>query len=218
MRLSFPWSSLAGTIALALATTLATVPAQALPAKLPPIEQCKGDAGFEQFRSKLSQAVANKDRAAFEALLSPAVLVSFGGAIGIEEFEQQWDVAEPDVWAVLRKLLRGGCARSDSARIIPSLSTQLEPFGEEELVDRVLILPGAKLYESIGVESKDPRTEPWSVVPVIDRAFDLGTGVHLPDGREGFIADDELYEPGEYRLMIEQRDGKWMITAFIAGD
>ncbi len=30
--------------------------------------------------------------------------------------------------------------------------------------------------------------------------------------------DDELYSPLNYRMVVEKLRGKWMITAFIAGD
>ena len=154
-------------------------------------------------------------------MLAPDVLVNFGGASGRAAFDQEWDLAEPDdrnVWGQLAKALRGGCARSDAARVIPSLLIQLEPYAEEDLADRVLILPGAKLYESIGVAAKDSRTTPWAVATVVSRVADWGTGVRLADGREGYIPDDDLYALPDYRLIIERRRGKWMITAFVAGD
>lgn len=46
----------------------------------------------------------------------------------------------------------------------------------------------------------------------------MQTKVKLADGREGWIADDELYEPVGYRMVVEKLRGKWMITAFVAGD
>ena len=84
--------------------------------------------------------------------------------------------------------------------------------------DRILILPGAMLYKSIGEEASNPATVPWTVAPVVSRVADWGIGVRLPDGREGYVPNDEHYEPADYRLMIEKRAGKWLITAFVAGD
>jgi hypothetical protein len=207
--------------ALALAALLiAAAPANALPRKLPPVDQCAKDPSFVKFRAALKQAVAKKDREAFLKMLSPKVLVNFGGASGPEVFAAQWDF-DPDshgIWDLLKTMLRMGCARSSGARVIPSLIVQLEPYADEDLFDAVVILPGAKLYKETGVESSNPSTVPWTVAPVTSRPGDLVTGVRLPDGREGYISDDDLYEPLGYRMVIEKLDGRWMITAFVAGD
>ena len=38
------------------------------------------------------------------------------------------------------------------------------------------------------------------------------------DGREGWLRANELRSPLDYRAVAEKRKGKWMITAFVAGD
>jgi hypothetical protein len=55
-------------------------------------------------------------------------------------------------------------------------------------------------------------------VTAIKTGGDMWTGVRLPDGRKGWISDDDLYEPLGYRMTIERRAGEWAITAFVAGD
>jgi hypothetical protein len=69
-----------------------------------------------------------------------------------------------------------------------------------------------------GEPSAKPATVPWSVAVVTNRDSDTMTGVRLADGREGFVPDDRVYEPTGYRMIVEKRAGKWMITAFVAGD
>jgi hypothetical protein len=194
------------------------VPAKALPRILPPVDQCRSDARFTAFRTRLKQIVAKRDRAAFLALLAPDVLVNFGGGTGRKAFEDEWkfDPTEyGNLWDQLGIMLKMGCARDGGSRIIPSLPMQVEQDFAEEWV---VVLPGAKLYRETGVESADPGTEPWAVAVVTSRESDTLTGVRLPDGREGFIADDRVYEPIGYRMIVEKRAGRWLITAFVAGD
>jgi len=193
-------------------------PAAELPRTLPPLEQCSGDRSFVQFRSRLKQIVAKRDRTAFLELLAPDVLVNFGGASGRKVFEEEWsfDATEYDnLWSQLEKMLQMGCARDGGSRIIPSLSMQVEQDFDEEWV---VILPGATLYKEAGVPNAKPATVPWSVAVVTSRDSDTMTGVRLADGREGFVSDDRVYEPIGYRMIVEKRGGKWMITAFVAGD
>ncbi|HEU5482548.1 MAG TPA: hypothetical protein VFU80_05605 [Sphingomicrobium sp.] len=197
------------------------VPARSAPATLAPIEHCYEDSSFTAFREALKAAVAKKDREAFLAMVAPDVLVNFGGASGPNAFAEEWsfDATEHgNIWDQLGTMLKLGCALSDDgARIIPSFLMQMDS-DDEDPFDAVVILPGAKLYRETGVESDDPSTVPWTLAPVTSRAGDLVTGVRLPDGREGYISDDELYPPLGHRMVIEKRDGKWMITAFVAGD
>jgi hypothetical protein len=193
-------------------------PAAAFPARIPPIDQCRGDPSFAKFLAGLKRMVAKKDRAAFLALLAPDVLVDFGGGTGPKAFEDQWkfDPAEyGNLWDQLETMFKLGCARDGGSRIIPSLPMQVQ---EDVGIEWVLILPGAKLYKMAGELSAKPQTAPWTVATVTTRVSDTMTGVRLPDGREGYIPDDLVYEPVGYRMIIEKHQGKWMITAFVAGD
>jgi hypothetical protein len=212
-------------VALALSLiVLAAAPLRAasLPATLPPIDQCNGDAGFAKFRSTLNRVVARKDKTALLALLSPRVIINFGGGTGTKALLDEWSFEDADdpngIWAVLKSMLSLGCARDKAVRIIPSLDMQMEPYYDDLTNDIALILPGAKLYKEAGVEQPKSKTTPWTVARVTSRAGDLFTGVRLPDGREGLINDNQIYEPLGYRLVIEKLHGKWMITAFVAGD
>jgi hypothetical protein len=196
-------------------------PATALPPRLVPVDQCTRDPGLAAFRAKLKLATARHDRAGLLRLLSPDVLVNFGGASGRDAFAAEWsfDVSEHgNVWEVLRTMLAMGCARSAAARIIPSLIVQLEPYDDEDLFDVRLVLPGARLFHITGDDKTAVAMEPWSIVTATNTAGDLWTGVKLASGREGFVPDDKLYEPIGYRMVIEKRGGKWTITAFVAGD
>ena len=189
----------------------------ALPSRLRPIDQCT-DAGFTAFRDRLKHISAKKDRAAFMALLAPDVLVNFGGATGRKAFAGQWsfDATEyGNLWSQLEKMLKMGCARDGGSRIIPSLSMQVDQNFDE---DWVVILPGAMIFKAVGDEVDDSEVMPWTVATVTSRDDDTRTYVRLRDGRDGSISDDVVYEPGGYRMVIEKRGGKWMITAFVAGD
>lgn len=212
-------TNLARQIVLALALLpFISSPAAAFPARIPPIDQCKGDPGFTKFLAGLKRTVAKKDRAAFLALLAPDVLVDFGGGTGPKVFEDQWKF-EPteygNLWDQLEIMFKLGCARDGGSRIIPSLPMQVQ---EDVGIEWVLILPGAKLYKMAGELSAKPQTVPWTVATVTNRVSDTMTGVRLADGREGYIPDDLVYEPVGYRMIVEKRAGKWMITAFVAGD
>ena len=205
---------------LALALLAAAAPSP--PHKLPPVEQCAGDKSFTAFRTALKDAAARKDQAALLALLSPDVIVSFGGDNGREAFVRQWsfDATEyGNLWDQLATMLRLGCAKSEGTRMIPSLAAQFDGQGDEDMFEKaVVVTPGAKLRKGPEIDSPVIATLAWDVVAIIDSASDLQSRVRTVEGREGWLSDDELYSPIGHRMVIQKIGGKWMITAFVAGD
>ena len=207
----------------ALALTLAllvSAPAAALPDRLPPIDQCSGDAGFSEFQAELKRVTATRNKDAFLALLADDVTVDFGGGSGRGEFAKIWsfDPGEHDnLWQWLDRMIAMGCARVNDVRVIPSLIEQIDSQDEGWLVSR-LVLPGAQLFREPGDGSTANPVSSWTVVEATNTSGDLWTGVRLPDGRKGWVSDDALYEPLGYRMVIERRGLKWAITAFVAGD
>jgi len=208
-------------LALALALLLA-VPtcAQAIPRKLPPVDQCKSTPGLGGFRDRLKQIVAKRDGKAFRVMLAPDVLVNFGGEAGPKAFADTWHLnrGNSELWPLLTQMLKLGCAGSGSSFVIPSLTDQLNPESADDIFDQMLALPGAKLRKGFEPGSDTIAMLAWDLVTSIDRKGDDQTKVRLADGREGWLFDNELYAAMSYRMVIEKRRGKWMITALVAGD
>src|SRR5690349_7916755 len=127
-----------GRLAFGLAGLLAVAsPAQAFPRKLPPVDQCRA-AGLSAFRNRLTQVVARRDAKALLALLADDVLVNFGGEDGPSAFAETWALDGPrqsDLWPLLAKILKLGCAQLGSKFAIPSLTMQFEPEADEDLFD-----------------------------------------------------------------------------------
>lgn len=209
--------------ALSLAALLAPVfPADAIPAKLPPVDESKAVPAVAALRARLQQAVAKRDGKALAAMLAPDVLVNFGGESGPKAFVETWGLNAPatsDLWPLLTKMLKLGCAESDGNYVIPSLTMQFDPDEAEDLFDKfVVVSPGAKLRSGPDPASSPKATLAWDVVKAVDQSNAKQTKVRLQDGREGWMSADDLYNPAYYRMILEKRDGKWMIAAFVAGD
>jgi len=112
-----------------------------------------------------------------------------------------------------------GCARDKDARIIPSLAIQFDPDSDQQVFEAMVVTsPGAKLRRGPEPDSPSLAILSWDVVTAVDQAGGLQTKVRLADGREGYMLDTELYGPLDYRMIVEKLRGKWMITAFVAGD
>ena len=204
-----------------LTALLMALAAAGAPLKLPPVDQCSRDAGFKAFHSNLKQAVAKRDQAAFMKLVAPDVLVNFGGDKGHATFVKQWEIgsANSELWRQFDAILPLGCARVESARVIPSLAGQFDSDQDDDVFElSVVVGPGAKLRKALAKDSPAIASLSWDVVRPLSNEGETQTKVRLKDGREGWLWAKEVRSPIDYRATIEKRKGKWMITAFVAGD
>jgi hypothetical protein len=186
-------------------------------ARLPPIDQCRGDPAFDQFRTELGAAVERSDIDAVLGLMADDVRVSFGGRYGKEQFRQYWRTARAnsgDLWAELSEALALGCAIKGEARVFPSMFAQTDDLdGFETWIAR----PGARLRRTRGGRIA-PRLS-WHVL-ALDGQWngDAWIPVRLEDGRHGFVHRSAVRSPIDYRLIAQRRGGQWRIAAFVAGD
>lgn len=204
-----------------LTAFLMALAAAGAPLKLPPVDQCSRDASFKAFHSSLKQAVAKRDGAAFMKLVAPDVLVSFGGENGRATFARQWEVgsSKSELWKQFDAILPLGCARVESARVIPSLAGQFDSDEDADVFElAVVVSANAKLRKIAAKDGPAIATLSWDVVRPLSNEGETQTKVRLKDGREGWLWAKEVRAPIDYRASIEKRKGKWMITAFVAGD
>ena len=190
-----------------------------VPERLPPIESCSMEAGFEGFRTRLKQVVAARDEQALLAMLSDDAEVNFGGDRGPALFASNWKFGEPGdshVWAELEEALSQGCTQAGDALVVPSFVVN---FPEQLDAFETLILPPGTILRSTKDEASSViGSLDWHLANIIDDADEGWVEVKLVDGRQGFVRRNQPINPLDYRLVFERRGGSWMITAFVAGD
>ncbi len=203
---------------LALAALALAVPTA--PSRLPPIEQCGADPSFVQFRAKLDDAIARKDEAALLGLIADDVMVDLGGGNDKKVFAATWGFgqAQPsNLWDELGEALRLGCAPAAEALVSPSLIVQFPD--DLDAFETLVALPGTKLRAKPDDAAPVVATLDWHVLTVVE-SVDVApwSGVRLADGRKGYVRGDQVRSPIDYRASFEKRKGKWLMTAFVAGD
>ena len=207
-------------IAVAIALALAAAPSTT-PPRLPPVEMCRGDAGFDVFRKELAAAVAAKDVAAIKRLSASDIRSSFGGDGGWAEFSSSWGLdtepAKSKLWPQLDELFKLGCAPTQAGgRVFPSL---FQASGEDtDPFELVVARPGSKLYRA--PRAAEPvATLDWHSARQGDPGAESGwVQVTLFDGRKGWLREADVLSPLDYRLVAERRGGRWVIAALVAGD
>ena len=195
----------------------------ATPARLPPVEQCRGDSEFDRFRRALEDSVTRKDVAALRRLAAPDIVANFGGGSTWDEFARSWGLSQDPhmsaLWKEMAAAIALGCARTTGgARVFPGLfeaiGDDVDPF--ELLVAR----PGTRLRSrpernaavianldwSSAIQVESPAPEGWARIQL------------LRNGPSGWVEVESMLSPLGYRLVAERRDGRWSISAFVAGD
>lgn len=187
-------------------------------ARYAPRDDCASQPGWPNFRKALGAAIRARDAEALAALAAPDVALDYGGGSGIAELKLRLADPETDLWEEMAAILPLGCAMEGGLAALPwvfwhmpdtvdSYRAMLVLGDDTPLRDR----PGGQAVTSVG----------WSIVTLDSSDLDASapaTRVTLEDGRKGWIATASLRSMLDYRLIAEQVDGKWRVTAFIAGD
>lgn len=204
-------------IALAIAAALAA----ATPAQLPPVDRCQGEPGFDQFRAALDDAIARKDAVALRRLAADDIRSSFGGDGGWDEFAAAWRLEEPRqsaLWKQLQSVMALGCARTEAGgRVFPGL---FEDMGDDaDPFELLVIRPGSSLRSAPDRNASGITTLDWASAAVVaPQGPDGWVKVRTANGDSGWVEAGLVISPLDHRLISEVRDGRWRITAFVAGD
>ena len=192
------------------------------PIRVPVTDECGSDASFAEYRKHLVEAVSNKDVAALQPLVAPGVMVSFGtGEDGWSAFLQEWGLDQPHasgLWTELGQILGLGCGDYEGIKYMPM---NFAEFGEED----ASFPPYWAVQEGAAFRGQPSGTAP--VVMLLDHhllyeidnvAPDGWLHARLSDGRAGYVERSAVRNAIDYRATFELRDGKWLMTSFLAGD
>lgn len=195
--------------------------AASTPVQLPPVDRCTGEANFTKFRAALKDAVARKDVAALRKLVATDVRSNFGGDGSWKEFSSTWGLAAPaksELWKEMAGSMALGCARTeDGGRVFPGLfddmGDEIDPF------ELLVVRPGATIHAKPDAKSAVVARGNWTTTTQLESpAPDGWVNVKVSGGPTGWVQTGAVISPLDYRLVAEKRGGKWLVTAFIAGD
>ena len=204
--------------------TVAFALAVAAPVRLPPVEQCVGDADFGRVRKELQAAVTKRDMDALLALMSEDVIVSFGGQRGRERFADYWAVSSEDqnlLWSELGAAMKLGCAQAKDGEGNPYKSIPAMFVSGDGLdgFSTWVALPGAVLRAKPDAKAAAKlRLPAWTVLGEVEHDGGSWIEVRTPKGTGGYVSTEQARSLIDYRIVFGKRDGQWRITAFVAGD
>jgi hypothetical protein len=191
-----------------------------LDAHLQPRDEAARRPDFLAFRTELQAAVARRDEEAVLRIVDPGVRIDFGDGGGIEGFtrlmrdpdEKFWDEF---VWV----LAHGGTFRTPTDFDAPYT---FSAWPDELDVFECLAVTGnrVRLRDAPSAMARVLDHLDFAIVErvVEDRETPGWAHVRFASGEAGYIASTYIRSPIGYRAIFNFKDGRWRLTAFIAGD
>jgi len=192
-----------------------------------PRDDCSALAGGAPFLTALKAAVEMRDTEVLVALAANDVKLGFGGGGGAATLRSALDSQGSVLWDELAEMLPMGCAANKTGGMtVPyyfAQSSNIDPFES-------MIVTGtdAKLREAPGADAPIMASLTWREVAKLADPGTTGvvegwTKVRVPAQGEakemiGYIRSDNLRSMVDYRLLASSRNGRWRITALLAGD
>lgn len=183
-----------------------------------PRDDCAAAPGWPAFRKALVSAIRARDGAALAALASPDITLDYGGGSGIEELKKRLADPERQLWAELGAILPLGCAVEGGLAAMPWVFWNV-PGDVDSYSAMVVTGDDVALLDS--PKGKDKGNVGWFIVNIDPMDYNPDarfTPVRLDNGDKGWVETARLRSLLDYRLIAEPKNGKWQITAFIAGD
>ncbi len=176
---------------------------------------------FAAFRSLLLDAIANKD-ADFFRTRSAGAKVRFGLPTTLDE-QFQLDDPNDRFWKIVSRMVNLGGTYHDG--------TQQDPTGYVQYPYVSARFPGKydpTSYVAVVGRDVNVRSEPNPDSKVLDKVsyeileqLDHGQDwrqVKVSDKVTGYINREYLYGPTDYRMILRNVKGRWMIQLFVEGD
>jgi len=194
---------------------------------LVPVDEADQNPDFKTFRDSLLVAIEKKDVVFLLGHIDSKIRVSFGMDYGFDDFVKYWKLNEnPDrsrLWLELKEVLRlGGFFRNaeKTSFTAPYLFTKFPKDFD------------AFFYAAVTDSNVYLRSEPDSISTVLDTLnYSIVKGTSDPwhksnywwkietlSGLEGYVESRSVRRSIDYRANFKQKDGKWMMTFFLAGD
>jgi hypothetical protein len=196
--------------------------------KLNPVDEAPKDPSFKAFRDKLIAAMKNEDEMVLYGSIDPKITNSFGGEGGVTEFNIKWKMSDdhPKVYAELAKILSMG----GSFSVTGGEKSFCAPYAYSNFPEDL----DANAYAVITGTSVRVRAQPNLNAPILTAlSYDIvelnfeppvpdenseWVKINAPNGKKGYVFGQYIRRPIDHRACFAKKQGKWLMTALVAGD
>jgi hypothetical protein len=187
--------------------------------RLLPVDDAPSDPKFLEYRTRLLMAVERRDIDAVVEAMDPDIKLDFGGTSGVDSFRKAV-VERPEAWEEMRWVLaHGGSFMGENLFAAPYVYArwpdELDSFECAAITGRNVRLRSAPRLDAPVITSLSYSIVHASNDEVRDPVW---KHVQLGGGRTGYVWHAYVRRPIEHRALFNLIDGRWRMTAFVAGD
>ena len=211
-------------LALPFIAALATAHAATPSGPLEPRNECTTIRGLAELDAGLRKAAKDRDTAALLALVDDNIELDFGGGSGKAELTQRLTSPDYRLWDALDDTLKLGCGKTifEEGEAFASWPWYFhKDLGQRDPYETLIVTGrGVRLRSGPSLDSRIIGAVSWDYVFITEypKEDDTFAKVTTKSGQSGYMAVQYLRSEVDYRLVATERDGKWVVTAFIAGD
>jgi hypothetical protein len=194
-----------------------------------PVDEAQKDESFLAFRTKLIQAAKHRDTKYILSIVDADIKNSFGGDDGIQEFKEWWKIndAKSEFWKEFLPVISNGgqfIAGENNLFCAPFSFTAF-PEDLDAFSYSVIFGNNVNLRSKPNINAPIISTLSYNIFEMVKAVKDKENSENVSwyeirtlGGKEGFIKPEYARSPIDYRACFEKKNGKWKMTAFIAGD
>jgi len=202
--------------------------------KILPVDEGKTDASFSQFREKTLAAARRRDVKYILSIVDANIKNGFGGDDGIAEFKKFWKInnSQSEFWnEFVLVLSNGGTFDKESGA---KNKMFLAPYTFTSFPEDL----DAFDYHAVFGNNVNLRSKPEMNAPIVaglsynivkvdfensvkDKTKEdkyVWLKIETLGGKKGFVKAEYIRSPIDYRAIFEKKNGKWILTVFLAGD
>jgi hypothetical protein len=186
--------------------------------RLMPVDEASSTPDFAAYRARLLAAVNRRDVDAVVDAADPGIRLGFDASGGRDALRKLF-AETSESWEELRAVLAlGGSFSSPSAFAAPYVYSRWpEAFDSFECA--AVIGRNVRLRAAPRLDAPIMTSLSYSIVQVLQSGADeQWPAVQRGDGRSGYIWHAYVRSPVDYRALFNRIDGRWRMTAFVAGD
>jgi hypothetical protein len=198
-----------------------------------PVDEGPQDKSFLAFRNSLVSALKRKDKKYLIGILDKNISVSFGGDDGIEDFKTYWKLSgsKSEVWDELLKVVQNGgkfLNESGEKEFCAPFSFLNFPEDIDSFEYNVIFGDNVRLRERPDLKSRISTQLSYNIVKIdweksvregkSDESPFIWYKIETLGGLKGFVSAEFVRSPIDYRACFTKKNGKWKMTAFVAGD
>jgi len=194
-----------------------------------PFDDGPQDASFLKFRNDLKAIIASKDAAALMKIVDPKIANGFGGEDGSAKFRSGWKVGDPksELWHALSLVIELGGNFDNKTTFSAPYPYSAFPSDVDGFTTVVVTAEGAVMREKPKSDAAVVRTLDHDILTYAGQPLGKlqheateNDWIELKDahGKRGFVRALDVRSPIDYRAIFEKKRGKWLMTAFLAGD